>query len=147
MQNTIKRHKVTHLFAVPLFWQKVYEAAIKEIKNKGEKTYNKFLKGMKLVNKPLIGNYIKNKKFKEIRDQLFGDSISFMITGGGHINQETLTFFNSIGYRLANGYGLSEIGITSVELSDDEKIINSGSVGHPLYGVMYKIENEDLYFC
>ena len=90
-------------------------------------------------------NYpIKNKKFKEIRDQLFGDSISFMITGGGHISEEVLTFFNSIGYRLANGYGLSEIGITSVELSDDPKVLNSGSIGHPLFGVMYKIKDDDL---
>ena len=27
--NTIKRHKVTHIFAVPLFWEKVYEQAMR----------------------------------------------------------------------------------------------------------------------
>ena len=144
IQNTIKRHKVTHIFAVPLFWKKTYDAVIKEIKSKGEKTYQKYLKGMSLVNKPLIGNIVKKKGFKEIRDNLFGDSVFFMITGGSMIDEEVLTFFNAIGYHLSNGYGMSEIGITSVELSDDPKILNSGSVGKPLHGVMYKVENDAL---
>jgi long-subunit acyl-CoA synthetase (AMP-forming) len=46
--NTIKRHKVTHIFAVPLFWEKVYKAAIKTIKKRGEKTYAKFCKAIKI---------------------------------------------------------------------------------------------------
>lgn len=144
IQNTIKRHKVTHIFAVPLLWKKTYEAVIKEIKSRGEDQYKKFLKGMKLVNKPLIGGFIKKKGFKQIRDNLFGDSVSYMIAGGSMIDEEVLTFFNAIGYHLSNGYGMSEIGITSVELSEDVKVLNSGSVGKPLHGVMYKVENDEL---
>ena len=144
IQNTIKRHKVTHIFAVPLFWQKTYEAALKEIKDRGEKTYKKFLKGLKLSTHPLLGNTVTNKGFKEVREKLFGDSVAFMITGGSVISKEVLAFFNAIGYHLANGYGMSEIGITSVELSDDKKILNSGSVGRPLHGVMYKVKDGKL---
>ena len=145
IQNTILRHHVTHIFAVPLFWQKTYEAAIKEIKNKGEKTYNKFLKGIKLANKPLIGPFIRKKAMKQVRDGLFGESISFMITGGSMINKDVLTFFNSIGYHLSNGYGMSEIGITSVELSNKLDILDSASIGIPLPGIEYKIdENNEL---
>ena len=47
--NTIKRHKVTHIFAVPLFWEKVYEQAMRTISERGEKTVKKFEKGMKAV--------------------------------------------------------------------------------------------------
>ena len=145
IQNTIMRHHVTHVFAVPLFWQKTYEAAMKEIKNKGEKTYNKFLRGMKLANKPLIGGLIRKNAMKQVRDGLFGGSISYLITGGSMINKDVLTFFNSIGYHLSNGYGMSEIGITSVELSDNPKILNSASVGVPLPGIEYSIdENNEL---
>ena len=146
IQNTIKRHRVTHIFAVPLLWQKTYDAAIKEIKNKGDKTYNKFLKGMELASKPVIGKLITKFAFKQVRDQLFGPSINYLITGGSVIDKKVLTFFNAIGYHLSNGYGMSEIGITSVELSEDLKILDSASIGKPLPGVEYIINKEGELF-
>ena len=148
IQITIRKHKVTHIFAVPLFWQKTYEAAIKTIKSRGEKTYNKFLKGMALADKygdtPILGRLIKNA-FKEVRENMFGDSVYYMITGGSHIDSRVISFFNNIGYHLTNGYGMSEIGISSFELSSKNEVVNSCSVGNPLPGVEYQInENGEL---
>lgn len=144
--TTIRRHKVTHIFAVPLFWNKVYEQAIKGIKAKGEGTYLKFLKGMsilkKLENCPPLYHLFSRLAFKEVRDNLFGDSICFMIAGGSHISEEVLSFFNSIGYHMADGYGMSEIGITSVELSRSPKLLNSCMVGKPLKSVEYRINEQ-----
>ena len=142
IQNTIKRHKVTHIFAVPLLWEKTYQAAIKEIRNKGDKVYQKYLKGKKLVHVPLLGRFIKKYGFKEVRDQLFGNSVFFMISGGSFISNEVLSFFNDIGYHLANGYGMSEVGITSVELSLKDKWLSSGSIGEPLLGLKYVINEK-----
>lgn len=142
IRNTIIRHHVTHIFAVPLFWETTHRLVEKEIQNKGEKVYKKYLKGMKLVNVPLLGRIIKKRGFKEIRDNLFGESISFMITGGSVIKESTLRFFNSIGYHFVNGYGMSEVGITSVELSNKKKYIYSGSIGKPLLGVNYVVNND-----
>ena len=144
--NTIRRHKVTHIFAVPLFWNTVYEQAIKKVKERGDKTYLRLQKGLKISNSlsglPLLAKLFCKKAFKEVRDKLFGESICFMITGGGCISEEVLKFFNGIGYHLANGYGMSEIGITSVELSENNRILNSGTIGMPMVSVAYKI-NED----
>ena len=141
--NTIKRHKVTHVFAVPLFWEKVYEQALRTIKERGEDTYKKFEKGMKISRAigdfPILGNLFSKLAFKEVRENMFGESIVFMITGGSYISTETMEFFNAIGYRLADGYGMTEIGITSVELSGSKKLLNSCSVGLPMAGVEYKI--------
>lgn len=141
--NTIKRHKVTHIFAVPLFWETVYDQAVKTIKNRGEKTYKKFLKGLKisraLSGVPAFGRAFSKKAFAEVRQNLFGDSIRFLITGGSAIRPEVMEFFNAIGYHLTDGYGMTEIGITSVELSDDSRVLNSCSVGRPLSGAEYKI--------
>lgn len=146
--NTIKRHKVTHVFAVPLFWEKVYEQAVRTIKERGEDTYKKFEKGMKISRKiggvPVLGNIFSKLAFKEVRENMFGESIMFMITGGSHISGDILEFFNAIGYRLADGYGMTEIGITSVELSSSKKLLNSCSVGLPMAGVEYKVENGEL---
>ena len=144
--NTVRRHQVTHIFAVPLFWEKVYQQAVAGIKDRGEETWKKFGKGMKIAkaigNVPLLGNAFCRKAFREVRENIFGDSISFLITGGSRISGQALEFFNYIGYRLADGYGMSEIGITSVELSADKRILSSASVGEPLPSVSYSLNDK-----
>ena len=144
--NTIRRHKVTHIFAVPLFWDKVYEQAISTIRKRGDKTYEKFKRGLEIAGRlkgmEKLSRAFSKKAFKEVRENLFGESISFMISGGGAVREEVLSFFNGIGYHLSNGYGMTEVGITSVEQTDSPKILNSGSVGKPLRSIQYKI-NED----
>lgn len=147
--NTIRRHEVTHIFAVPLFWETVYDQAIRTIKERGEKTYKKFLKGMKLSRAlsscRILSKLFSKVAFKEIRQNLFGDSISFMITGGSEISGDAIEFFNAIGYRLADGYGMTEIGITSVELTANRKYLTGCSIGEPFSSIEYKIdENGEL---
>lgn len=145
--NTVKRHRVTHIFAVPLFWEKVCEQALRGIKERGEATQKKFERGMSLWQKlpePLAKLFSK-LAFRELRENIFGDSIRFMITGGSFIDPKILTFFNAIGYRLSNGYGMTEIGITSVELSGSRRRLCSGSVGAPMQNVQYRLdENGEL---
>lgn len=144
--NTIRRHKVTHIFAVPLFWNTVFEQAMKTVKERGEKTYAKLQKGLKISEAlggcPQFARIFRKKAFKEVRDKLFGESVFFMITGGGGISKDVLRFFNGIGYHLSNGYGMTEIGITSVELSEDSRVLNSGSIGEPFNSIEYKINEE-----
>lgn len=143
---TIRRHEVTHIFAVPLFWDKVYEEALRTIHSRGEETEKKFQKGMalmdKLKTKTKLSRTVSKLLFGEVRDNLFGDSPSFLISGGGCIREEVLRFFNHLGYHLSNGYGMTEIGITSVELSDNPGILISGSVGHPVESVEYRVTEE-----
>lgn len=144
----INYHKVTHIFAVPLLWNKVYDSVMKEISNRGEKTLKKFNKGLKIslkLGNSFLGRAFRKVAFKEIRDNLFLDHISFMISGGSFIDRKVLEFFNGIGYHLTNGYGSTEIGITSVELSNKFKYITSGSIGKPLDKINYRInDNHEL---
>ena len=147
--NTIKKHQITHIFSVPLFWETIYKTAKNTISSRGEKTYKKFIKGLKLYNflsrSSILSGLFSRIAFKEIRENLFGDSIEFLISGGGAISKDVLLFFNAIGYHLANGYGATEIGITSVELTSKPKTLLSGSVGHPFQSLEYKInENGEL---
>ena len=146
--NTIRKHEVTHIFAVPMFWNRIYEQAMKTIEGRGEKTFNKFNKALalsiKLNDNKALANAFRKVAFKEVRENLFGDSISFMITGGSDIIPEVLKFFNGIGYILTNGYGMSEIGITSVELSTKNAYLNTGSVGQPLTSNKYMIDENGI---
>ena len=141
IQRTVKKHKVTHVFAVPMVWEAVYRAARTKIQSRGEKTYQKFVKASNIVNRlPAgMGRFAARKLLGEVREGIFGDSIQFLISGGSHIDPETLRFFNGIGYHLVNGYGMTEIGITSVETSDKKKEINLGSVGAPFTYTEYTI--------
>ena len=142
--NTIRRHKVTHIFAVPLFWEKVYTRALAGIRERGEDTWNKFQKAMDLRRRlpGAMGDAFSRLAFREVRENLFGESIRFMITGGSFIDPRILDFFNGIGYRLANGYGMTEIGITSVELSNDRKWLCGGYIGKPMTHAEYRLDDE-----
>ena len=53
----------------------------------------------------------------EVTDSLFGKSVLFCISGGSYIKEDTLRLINGLGYPLYNGYGMTEAGVTSVELS------------------------------
>ncbi|MBR5741528.1 MAG: non-ribosomal peptide synthetase, partial [Firmicutes bacterium] len=142
--NTIRRHKVTHIFAVPLFWEKVYSQAMKTIKSRGEKTLSKFERGMKIYDKlpDAAARAFSKIAFREVRDGLFGSSIRFLITGGSAVPAEVLRFFNGIGYRLANGYGMTEIGITSFETSSKKKYLLGAFVGAPMQYAEYSISED-----
>ena len=144
--NTIRRHGVTHVFAVPLLWERVYAEARRRIRGRGEKTLRRFERALALADRlgraPLLGALFSRFAFREVRDNLFGESIRFMISGGSGIRPEALSFFNGIGYRLANGYGASEIGIASVELSPGSRWLGRGFVGKPLSSLTYEINSE-----
>lgn len=138
--NTVKKHKVTHIFAVPMVWDAIYKEAVKKIRAKGESTYRKFLFAIKLSQKfGALGKKLARALLSEVRENLFGDSIKFLISGGSHIRREVLEFFNGIGYHLANGYGMTEIGITSVEISSSNRVLNSGSVGSSFGNTEYSV--------
>lgn len=146
--KTIKKHEVTHIFAVPMLWHTVYKTLINKIEKEDEKTIKKFYKGLKLSNKiqsicPTIGKQIVSSLFKEVQEKAFGKSIKFMISGGSYIKSDTVYTLNGIGYSLFNGYGMSEIGITSVELSKKANFRNKCSIGKPFPTVEYKISEEN----
>ena len=141
--NTIKRHKVTHVFAVPLFWETVYEQAMRTVAERGEKTVKKLEKGLSISRRlgdvPVLGELFTRLAFREVREEMFGESIIFSITGGSGISPRVCEFFNAIGYNLSDGYGMSEIGIASVELRRSKRLRSTCSVGLPMSGVEYRL--------
>lgn len=140
--NTVKKHKVTHIFAVPMVWETIYSKAIKTIRARGEKTYKKFQKALSIINKnALLGGLISKFALKEIRENIFGDSVKFLISGGSAISKEALEFLNAIGYFAVNGYGMTEIAITSVETSNKLKNRNLCAIGMPFSLAEYKISD------
>lgn len=148
---TIRRYEVTHIFAVPLLWENMEKSLLRTISSRDEKTQNKFRKATELSLKlqslsPAFGKWLARVLLKDVRCRLFGDSVRFCISGGSAIKDSTLRLINSLGYELYNGYGMSEIGITSVELT--RKIMEriEGSIGKPFDSVEYKIGEDNKLF-
>ena len=147
--NTCRRHEVTHIFAVPLLWHTIEKKIIKNAEQQGK--LEKLNKGIKLCTKiqnlfPYLGTKLAKKIMSDVTDQVFGQSVQFLISGGSAIKKSTLELFNGIGYALHNGYGMSEIGIASVEFRDRPRDRNLASIGQPFESAEYKIdENGVLY--
>ena len=145
--KTCRRHEATHIFAVPLLWHTVEKQLMREVKKTGDKQEQKFNKGVAMCTKlqnifPSFGNKIAKRVFKDVHKKLFGDSVRFCISGGSYINDSTLHTLNAIGLPLYNGFGMSEIGITSVELRNKPKYRSLNSIGRPFSQVEYKISDE-----
>lgn len=146
--RTVRKHRVTHIFAVPLLWHGLEKGIRKTLASKDEKTQNKFRKASALTLKlwnisPALGRFASQKFFGEIRSKLFGDSVVFMISGGSFLKPSALELINSVGYPLYNGYGMTEIGITSVELSPRAKDRLLGSIGRAFPSVEYSVGEND----
>ncbi len=148
---TIRRYEVTHIFAVPLLWEAVEKSLLRTISSRDEKTQKKFKSATETSLKlqqacPDFGKLVARVLLKDVRRRLFGDSVRFCISGGSSIKESTLRLINSLGYELYNGYGMSEIGITSVELSRKANERIEGSIGKPFDSVEYKIGEDNKLF-
>ena len=146
--SACKTHKVTHIYAVPLLWNNVAKGILRKAKLQGEETYEKLLNACDLSIKIQRRMGVPGRKlvsgmfFKDIQEKLVGNSVQFLISGGGHIQPETLKIINAIGYPLYSGFGMTETGIDSVELSG--KIDNrlDAGVGKPFSPMEYRIVKE-----
>ena len=138
-----QRQKVTHIYSVPLFWDNIARAAYRSSALEGPNhldTLNKLvLYNTGRISKADAGNAAYRFTLTNLQNKILGTSIRFAITGGSFIYQKTLHMINGLNYPLHNGYGMTEIGVTSVETSDDVFKRLKGSIGKPLYGVEYKI--------
>lgn len=145
IQSICQKNKVTHVFSVPLFWDSLAQNVQRKFALM-DQDKQKLLDNMIGFNTGKItkdeaglgGSSIAKRKVKKL---LLGDKIKYCISGGGFLSNETQTFLNGIGYNLYNGFGMTEIGVTSVELSSDVETRLKGAIGIPFHGVEYKIEN------
>ena len=148
--TNFKEVNPTYIAAVPRF----YEAIYKKILNNFSK--NKILE--KLFNFNLsLGKkiYLNQKKlllltrffkffFKIIFDnkikKIFGTKLKFLVSGGGALSYDVNLFFESIGIKILQGYGLTE---TSPTVSCNRPEFNKiGTVGPPIKGVEVKIASD-----
>ena len=146
IQLVCRRIGVTHFFAIPLVWNKTVAALEAEVAKQGKtKTFNKairFSNGLQNLFPHLGPKIARGIIFKKVRRQLIGEKTMFLISGGGFIPGRTLEVLNGLGYSIHNGYGLTECGVLSVELSRKPKLRNDGKCGIIFSNINYKLSDE-----
>ena len=80
---------------------------------------------------------------KKLQSNLIGKNLRFYISGGGYLSEKTAYVINGLNYPLYNGYGMTEIGVTSVEQSPNVEDRMRCHIGKPFNGVEYKIVPSD----
>jgi long-chain acyl-CoA synthetase len=108
--DDIRDGGVTFLIAVPLLYDKVM-AAIES----GYKKLSPLLRGpLNILRKTALAKAKKGnpewgrKVFKFIRKKANLQSIYIMVAGGGALSPQTADFFDSFGFNIVHGYGMSE---------------------------------------
>jgi len=147
IRGTINRHKITHIFAPPILFLKLYKGIMNGISQESEKLKNKFQKGIKLAFAlqnifPSLGVKISKRLFREVLAASFGPSPMFMISGGAYIDAEALKIINCIGYPLFNGYGTTETSISGANLEKKISLRIDGSIGSPFKSINYMFDGD-----
>ncbi len=147
--KTCRKHNVTHIFAVPVLWHTIEKSIIAAAKERGEKEYEKLQKGIKFTTAlqnmfPSFGPELAKKFMGKVTREIFGESVMFCINGGSYVKDSALGLLNGIGYSTCNGYGMSEIGIASVELRRKPKHRCENSIGRPFDSVEYKLSDDGI---
>lgn len=146
--RTCQLHEVTHVFALPIFWNAVADGVLRAAKRTGQA--EKLEKGIRLSLAlqnsafPLIGQKLSRVLMRSVQAQSLGRGVRFCITGGGPIRNDTLRLINGIGYPLRNGYGMTEIGIASVDLRHKASERMEGSIGKLFPSIEARITDDQL---
>ncbi|MDR0502248.1 MAG: AMP-binding protein [Treponema sp.] len=108
--DDIKDAGVTFLIAVPLLFDKVMAAI-----NSGYQKLPAILRGpLNVLRKIALAKSNKGdfefgqKVFRFIRKKANLQSLKIMVAGGGPLNPNTADFFDSLGFNIVHGYGMSE---------------------------------------
>jgi 8-amino-7-oxononanoate synthase/acyl carrier protein len=141
-----RRHQVTHILAVPLVWNNVAKGILRKAKLQNDETYKKLMAGIdrsisvqqKL--KTLGQKIISKTELKEVQRALLGDSIEYLVSGGGRVLPETLRVLSGVGYSICCGFGMTELGVMSVEIDPRLDIRLSGSIGPAFSQNEYKLK-------
>ena len=134
--ETLEKNNVTIMVGVPRVYKLFYDGIKNQIDSKfiSRKIYN-------------IAKKINSKKFSKIVfskvHKKFGGHLDVMVSGGAKLDSEIATFFNTLGFTVCEGYGLTEtspvIAVNSIKYN------KVGTVGKALYNTELRIVDEELW--
>lgn len=139
IKQNLAEYKVSVFIGVPILIEKMYYTVQKELEKMHKlKLVNFMIKISDFLLKFKID--VRRKLFKQIVDAL-GGGMRFIVSGGAPLDKKISKWFNSIGIKLVQGYGLTETSpVISAEYDGN---IRYGSVGKKMQSLNVKIADKD----
>ncbi|NLT11338.1 MAG: AMP-binding protein [Clostridiaceae bacterium] len=139
IQKNMIEHRISLLVGVPQIFEHFYKNARAAIERNGT---GGAVRRLGLVSKRLLDANIDVRKFLFIPMQrAFGGRFRYAICGSATLDSEIVRFFDSVGIRIYQVYGMTET--TSVVSACTEALFRPGTVGIPLAGVKIAIDNDN----
>ncbi|MBP5312599.1 MAG: acyl--CoA ligase [Clostridia bacterium] len=144
--STCRDHGVTHILAVPLLVNNIAKGIKQKVAKQSK--FKQFMFELMLKISYLcqrintnFGIKVAKALFrKSVLSSLAGDTVKCIIIGGGHVLPESMRIINCIGYYTLCGFGMTEVGISSLEMRYNIKYRLMGNVGTPQDRIEYRIE-------
>lgn len=137
--SNIKEFEITAMISVPALYENIYKRVMKSIEKKGKLAeVEKIMKLSGMLSK--VGIDFRKKMFKEIHESL-GPKLRLMVNGGAALDYEVEKGFNELGFRIVQGYGLTETSPVIAAGTDFAQRL--GSVGKVFPSLKVKIINKD----
>ena len=139
---SIKETKVTIFPGVPRLFELLYNEIENRVSHLGfsQKILFKSLFKISEIGWKSINLRLGKMFFGKIHEP-FGGQFRFFTSGGAKLDPKVYSGFLSLGFKIAEGYGLTETSAVSTLTSPDSP--NPGSAGKPLQGIEIKIESPD----
>ena len=140
----IKNTNTNLMVGVPLLYEKMYQGISRKLSKlpAGKKilinTFFGITKGAAKLGKKNLGNTL----FRSLRQKAGLDSIKYFVSGGAALPPYIAEFFNTLGIRLFQGYGLTETSPVLTVNYPDDPVHTSAGLAIP--GVELKVVDADV---
>lgn len=140
LSNNLTEYKPDCIIGVPLIFDKFMGRINDEIKKKGmDKKVKTLMRAANVLR--YIGLDLRRKLFKKLLEP-FGGKLRVIVTGGAAMEPDTIKFYENIGVKVYQGYGLTET--SPVVAGGNDYVRKTGTCGNPLPGVKIAIANPDV---
>lgn len=132
---SMKQYQPTVLALVPLFVSTIYKRILENVRRKGIEKKLNFARSISDKTR-LVGIDLRKTLFADILE-VFGGRLDRIICGGAPLNPAMAEFFQSVGIRITQGYGITECApLISVSPFN---WLKPASVGLPVPGMEVRI--------
>lgn len=145
LNKALKEQTITGMVGVPALWQLLHRRIFKTVGERGpvvRKIFDTIMDGNRALRDALPYDWSLGKLLFFPIHRRLGGRMRLLISGGSALNPDILKSFRGLGFRLVEGYGMTESSPVLTVMRPTEKPV-LGSVGRALPGVDVKIEDPD----
>ena len=136
IQQNMCEYRINLIIGVPLIFESFYRRVKQQLAKEGkEQTLQKAIRISEWFRG--FGIDLRGLLFRKIK-KAFGGSFSSGICGAAPADPEMLRFFDQVGIRILQGYGLTET--SPVAAGCNSRLFVPGSVGRPIGGVELAVD-------